>query len=48
MPANTIKGKGVEFMERVVGWHAGSLSKEDMEKAMTQVEAAWTKEKVTP
>jgi len=44
--AKTIKGKGVEFMEKVVGWHAGSLSKEEMEKAMTQVEAAWTKERI--
>jgi transketolase len=44
--ANTIKGKGVEFMEKVVGWHAGALSKEDMEKAIAQVEAAWTKERV--
>ena len=46
--ANTIKGKGVEFMEKVVGWHAGSLSKEDTEKAMVQVQQAWEKEKVTP
>jgi len=45
--ANTIKGKGVEFMEKIVGWHAGSLSKEDMEKAMVQVQAAWEKERVT-
>ena len=44
--ANTIKGKGVKFMERVVGWHAGSLSKEDMEKAMEDVEAAYLKERV--
>lgn len=42
---NTIKGKGVSFMERVVGWHAGSLSKADMEKAIADVEAAYAKER---
>jgi len=44
--ANTIKGKGVSFMEKVVGWHAGSLSKEDTEKAIKDVEAAYLKERV--
>ncbi len=42
---NTIKGKGVSFMEKVIGWHAGSLSKADMEKAIADVEAAYTKER---
>jgi transketolase len=42
--ANTIKGKGVSFMERNIGWHAGMLSKEDMEKALSDVNAAWEKE----
>ena len=42
---NTIKGKGVSFMEKVVGWHAGSLSKADMEKAIADVEAAYAKER---
>ncbi len=41
----TIKGKGVSFMERNIGWHAGSLSKADMEKALADVEAAWEKER---
>jgi len=41
--ANTIKGKGVSFMEKVIGWHAGSLSKADMEKAIAEVEAAHAK-----
>jgi len=41
--ANTIKGKGVSFMERNIGWHAGALSKEDMEKAMAEVDAAYKK-----
>lgn len=44
--ANTIKGKGVSFMEKVVGWHAGSLSKEDTEKAIKDVEEAYLKERV--
>ncbi len=43
--ANTIKGKGVSFMEGVVGWHAGALSTEDMEKAIAEVEEAWAKER---
>ena len=37
---NTIKGKGVSFMERNIGWHAGALSRVDMEKAIAEVEAA--------
>ncbi len=37
--ASTVKGKGVSFMERNVGWHAGALSKEDMEKALADIEA---------
>jgi transketolase len=42
---NTIKGKGVSFMEGVIGWHAGALSTEDMEKAIVEVEAACAKER---
>ncbi len=42
---HTVKGKGVSFMERNIGWHAGSLSKPDMERAMADVEAAWAKER---
>ena len=37
----TVKGKGVSFMERSVGWHAGCLGHDDMVRAMTDVEAAW-------
>ena len=33
----TIKGKGVSFMERNIGWHAGSLSEEDMGKALEEI-----------
>ena len=32
--ADTVKGKGVDFMERNIAWHAGSLGKEDLEKAL--------------
>ncbi len=42
---STIKGKGVSFMERVVGWHAGSLSKADMAKAIAEVDAACAAER---
>jgi transketolase len=42
---STVKGKGVSFMERNIGWHAGALSKEDMDKAIADVEAAFTKER---
>jgi transketolase len=38
--ASTVKGKGVSFMEKNIGWHAGALSKEDMEKAMAEVDVA--------
>jgi transketolase len=41
--ASTVKGKGVSFMERNVGWHAGTLSKEDMDKAMADIEADYAK-----
>jgi transketolase len=39
--ATTTKGKGVKFMEKNLGWHAGALSKTDMEKAMADVEAGF-------
>ena len=41
--ASTTKGKGVSFMEKNIGWHAGALSKEDMEKAMAEVDAYCSK-----
>jgi transketolase len=40
---NTTKGKGVSFMEKNIGWHAGALSKEDMERAMAEVDAQCAK-----
>jgi len=36
---DTIKGKGVSFMERVIGWHAGSLGEEDLKIALDEVNA---------
>jgi transketolase len=41
----TVKGKGVSFMERNIGWHAGTLSKEDMQKAIAEVETSGAKER---
>jgi transketolase len=35
----TIKGKGVDFMERNLAWHAGSLGQEDLAKAMASLES---------
>lgn len=35
---HTIKGKGVDFMENEVKWHAGKLSKENCEDAINQLE----------
>ena len=43
--ANTIKGKGVSFMERDIGWHSGTLSKDDMERALADVDAVWEEER---
>src|SRR4030043_950654 len=41
--ASTVKGKGVSFMEKNIGWHAGALSKADMEKAMADIGAGYAK-----
>ena len=38
---NTIKGKGVSFMERNIGWHAGSLSEDDMNKALMELKKGY-------
>jgi transketolase len=40
---HTVKGKGVSFMEKNIGWHAGALSKADMDKAIAEVDATWAK-----
>ncbi|MEO6570348.1 MAG: transketolase [Ilumatobacteraceae bacterium] len=36
--AHTVKGKGVSFMERDIGWHAGSLTPDQMASAMAEVD----------
>lgn len=42
----TVKGKGVDFMERNLAWHAGSLGKDDLERALAALEASRKKETV--
>ena len=41
--ASTVKGKGVSYMEKNINWHAGSLSKEDTDKAMADIAADFAK-----
>jgi transketolase len=36
--AHTVKGKGVSFMENVIGWHGTAPSKEEAEKAINEIE----------
>jgi transketolase len=42
----TVKGKGVDFMEKNLAWHAGSLGAVDLERAMTALTTTRTKETV--
>ena len=42
----TVKGKGVDFMERNLAWHAGSLGAADLERAMAALSASRDKESV--
>jgi transketolase len=42
----TVKGKGVDFMEKNLAWHAGSLGPVDLERAMTALTKTRTKETV--
>ena len=35
--ANTIKGKGVSFMEDVAGWHGKSPNREELDKALNEL-----------
>jgi transketolase len=37
--ADTIKGKGIDFMELSVDWHAKGLSEDEYQKAVAQVDA---------
>lgn len=36
---NTVKGKGVSFMENVAGWHGKAPNKEEYDKAMAELDA---------
>ena len=38
--ANTVKGKGVSFMENIVKWHHGVPSEEELRQALRELEAA--------
>jgi transketolase len=38
--ANTVKGKGVSFMENVVTWHHGVPSETELEQALAELDAA--------
>ncbi|PKQ23502.1 MAG: transketolase [Actinobacteria bacterium HGW-Actinobacteria-5] len=40
----TVKGKGVDFMEHNLAWHAGSLGAADLERAMAALQASRKKE----
>ncbi len=44
--ANTIKGKGVSFMENVAKWHHGVPSKAELKQALAELDAA--EEKLQP
>lgn len=35
--ADTVKGKGVSFMENVVGWHGKSPNKEELDRALAEL-----------
>lgn len=43
---DTVKGKGVDFMEHNLAWHAGSLGAADLERALAALEATRSKESV--
>lgn len=43
MIGNTVKGKGVSFMENNPDWHAGSVSPEDMKKAIDEIEKEYNR-----
>jgi transketolase len=40
----TVKGKGVDFMERNLSWHAGSLGAADLERAMASLAVNYGRE----
>ncbi len=44
--AETVKGKGVDFMEHNLAWHAGSLGPTDLERALAALAATRQKASV--
>ena len=44
--AETVKGKGVDFMEHNLAWHAGSLGAADLARALASLESSRRKETV--
>ena len=36
--ANTVKGRGISFMENSLGWHARPMEREHYEKAVSELE----------
>ena len=42
---NTVKGRGVSYMENNLDWHAGSISEDDMNKAIAEITEAWNQER---
>ena len=36
--ADTVKGKGISYMENVTTWHAGSVTQEQYEQGMKELE----------
>lgn len=41
--SNTVKGKGVDFMEGKHKWHGGGIGEEDLHRALASVDANWEK-----
>ena len=42
--AETVKGKGVDFMERNLAWHAGRLGADDLPRALAALNSTRTEE----
>ena len=45
--ANTVKGKGVSFMENIAGWHHGVMTEEQYQQAMKELTEAEKREEET-
>ena len=43
--SNSIKGKGISFMEKQLKWHAGKLNEADLKQALADLDAEWKKRK---